>query len=41
MDILKLAEKNQQSAWNVLEDTYLIPAWERIGATVNLVGSLK
>ncbi|MDH6305295.1 hypothetical protein M2459_002395 [Parabacteroides sp. PF5-5] len=41
MDILKLAEKNQQSAWNVLEETGLIPAWERIGATVNLVGSLK
>lgn len=41
MDILKLAEQNQQSAWQILEDTRIIPSWERIGATVNLVGSLK
>ena len=41
MDILKLAEQNQQIAWKVLEDTRIIPAWERIGATVNLIGSLK
>lgn len=41
MDILKLAEQNQQAAWNILEDTRIIPTWERIGATVNLVGSLK
>jgi len=41
MDILKLAEQNQQMAWKVLENTGIIPAWERIGATVNLVGSLK
>lgn len=41
MDILKLAEQNQQIAWKILEDTRIIPTWERIGATVNLVGSLK
>lgn len=41
MDTLKLAEKNQQSAWKILEDTCIIPAWERIGATVNIIGSLK
>lgn len=41
MDILKLSEQNQQSAWKVLEDTGIIPAWESIGATVNIVGSLK
>lgn len=41
MDILKLAEQNQQTAWKILEDTRIIPTWERIGATVNLVGSLK
>ena len=41
MDILKLAEQNQQSAWKVLEDTRIIPVWESIGATVHLVGSLK
>ncbi len=41
MDILELAKKNQQAAWKVLEDTSIIPAWERIGATVHLVGSLQ
>ena len=41
MDILKLAEQNQQSAWQILKDARIIPSWERIGATVNLVGSLK
>ena len=41
MDILKLAEQNQQAAWEILEDTRIIPAWERIGATVNIIGSLK
>lgn len=41
MDILKRAKQNQQMAWEILEDTRIIPTWERIGATVNLVGSLK
>ena len=41
MDIIKLAEMTQQCAWKVLEDTRIIPAWESIGATVNVVGSLK
>lgn len=41
MDILEWARQNQQAAWKVLEDTGIIPAWERIGATVHLVGSLK
>lgn len=41
MDILKLALHNQQTAWKILEHTGIIPAWERIGATVHLVGSLK
>lgn len=41
MDILTLAEQNQQTAWKILEDTRIIQAWERIGATVNIVGSLK
>lgn len=41
MDIFKLAEQNQQSAWKILEDTRIISAWESIGATVHLVGSLK
>lgn len=41
MDILKLALHNQQTAWKILEQTGIIPSWERIGATVHLVGSLK
>ena len=34
MDILELALYNQQTAWKILEHTGIIPAWERIGATV-------
>ena len=34
-DILELALHNQQTAWNILEHTGIIPAWERIGATVH------
>lgn len=41
MDILEVAQHNQQTVWNILENTGIIPAWERIGATVHLVGSLK
>lgn len=41
MDILELARHNQQTAWKILEHTGIIPAWERIGATVHLVGSLN
>ncbi len=41
MDILQLAQQNQRTAWNILEKTGVIQAWEKMGATVNLVGSLK
>ena len=41
MDILEIAKQNQQAAWKILEHTGVIPAWEGIGATVHLVGSLK
>ncbi|MFA6701917.1 MAG: phosphoglycerate mutase family protein [Dysgonamonadaceae bacterium] len=41
MDIIKLAERNQQAGWQILEDTRIIQSWEQIGATVNLIGSLK
>lgn len=41
MDILELARHNQQTAWKILEHTGIISAWERIGATIHLVGSLK
>ncbi len=41
MNILKLSEHTQQSAWQLLEDTGIIPAWKSIGASVHIVGSLK
>jgi hypothetical protein len=41
MNFFNLSEHNQQAAWQILEDTGIIPAWESIRATVNLVGSLK
>lgn len=41
MGILELAEQNQQEARKVLHETGVIPAWERLGATVNIVGSLR
>ena len=41
MDIFKIAEKNQQAAWRILENTRIIPSWEQIGASINIVGSLK
>ncbi len=41
MDILKQAEMQQEKAWNVIRKSKVIETWEQIGATVNLVGSLK
>jgi len=41
MDILKIAGQNSDYAMEVLSRTGLITAWEEIGATVNIVGSLK
>lgn len=41
MDIVELSEHNQQLAWNILKAIRIIPAWEGIGAKVNIVGSLK
>lgn len=41
MNILELATLNRQAAWKVLEDTRVIPAWESIGASVYIVGSLS
>ncbi|NLU28617.1 MAG: phosphoglycerate mutase family protein [Bacteroidales bacterium] len=41
MDILTLAAENQQTAWQILKETGIVPTWEKAGATVNLVGSLK
>ena len=31
MDILDLARRNQQKAWKIIEDTKIIPAWEKCG----------
>ena len=41
MNILELAKRNQQKAWEIIEDTRLVRIWEGIGAKVNLVGSLR
>lgn len=40
-DILNLSKKNQQTAWQIIKETNIIEIWESIGATINLVGSLK
>lgn len=40
-EILALSEKNQQRAWEIIKDTKVIEIWESVGATINLVGSLK
>ena len=39
--LLEKASQIQQEAWSVIEDTQVIKLWKDIGATVNLVGSLK
>ena len=41
MDILDVARRNQQKAWEIIEKVNVIPIWESIGAQVNLVGSLR
>lgn len=41
MDILELAKRNQQKAWEIIEDTRIVRIWEGVGAKVNLVGSLR
>lgn len=41
MDILTIAEQNQRAAWKIVEDTGIVPEWERIGGAVYIVGSLK
>lgn len=41
MDILELAKRNQQRAWEIIEDTRIVRIWEGMGAKVNLVGSLR
>lgn len=40
-EIIELAAKNQQKAWEVVRKTDIIDIWKSIGAEINLVGSLK
>ncbi len=39
--IVEVAESMQEKAWRIIKDTKIIEIWSAIGATVNLVGSLK
>ncbi|GBC61645.1 hypothetical protein DENIS_2607 [Desulfonema ishimotonii] len=39
--ILDIASQMQKEAWAVIEDTDVMGLWASIGATINLVGSLK
>lgn len=39
--ILEIAESMQKNAWEIIKDTNIIEIWSSIGATINLVGSLK
>ena len=32
MNVFELAERNQQKAWEIIEDTHIIQIWEGIGA---------
>lgn len=39
--ILKTAEINQKKAFDIIDKIGLVKCWETIGATINLIGSLK
>ena len=39
--IFEHAESMQKNAWEIINDTNVIEIWSSIGATINLVGSLK
>lgn len=41
MNIFELARQNQQRAHKVIKEAGIVPAWESVGAQVNLVGSLR
>lgn len=40
-NILDIADRNQQIAWQIIEETDVVGIWESAGAEINLVGSLK
>lgn len=39
--IIELAKRNQEKAWEVIRRTDIINIWQSVGAEINLVGSLK
>ena len=39
--IFEIAESMQKKAWEIINETNVIEIWSSIGATINLVGSLK
>lgn len=39
--VVKIAESVQKRAWEVIEQTNIMEIWSSMGATINLVGSLK
>lgn len=41
MNIIDIAERNQQKAWEIIKTTDIIRIWENAGAKINLVGSLR
>jgi predicted nucleotidyltransferase len=40
-NVIEQSEQIQKQAWKVIEETGVIKHWTSIGATINLVGSLK
>ncbi len=40
-DFLKIAQKNQKKAFEIIQKLNVYAAWETVGATVNLIGSLQ
>jgi len=40
-DVLQSASQIQKKAWSIIEETDVVNYWTSIGATSNLVGSLK
>jgi hypothetical protein len=40
-DIFQTAKQIQDKAWSVIEETGVVTHWSSVGATINLVGSLK
>ncbi len=41
MELFEISEARRQSALRVIRDSGVVEAWESVGATVNLVGSVR